>query len=88
MSALPLAVGYPQPAAWLGWWDCLLLVGVAATSFWGQLSLTRGFQLLDAGKAAGLNFSQVRHPHGMRWCMHVIGTVPTRENDLLVNIIR
>lgn len=59
MSALPLAVGYPQAAVWLGSWDCLLLMGVAATSFFGQLSLTRGFQLLDAGKAAGLNFSQV-----------------------------
>jgi drug/metabolite transporter (DMT)-like permease len=60
LSALPLLIGWPSPAAWLSWSDALLLVGVAATSFAGQLFLTRGFQLLPAGKAAGYNFSQVR----------------------------
>eukprot|EP00878_Enallax_costatus_P040462 GHUV01046718.1.p1 GENE.GHUV01046718.1~~GHUV01046718.1.p1 ORF type:complete len:113 (-),score=20.23 GHUV01046718.1:237-575(-) len=59
MSAVPLAAAVPQAAAWLSAVDWLLLLGVAMTSFCGQLSLTRGFQLLDAGKAAGLNFSQV-----------------------------
>lgn len=60
LSAVPLLLRWPSPAAWLSWLDGLLLVGVAATSFAGQLFLTRGFQLLPAGKAAGFNFSQVR----------------------------
>ncbi|WIA15998.1 hypothetical protein OEZ85_012734 [Tetradesmus obliquus] len=59
LSAAPLLLRWPSPAAWLSWLDALLLVGVAATSFAGQLFLTRGFQLLPAGKAAGFNFSQV-----------------------------
>uniref|UniRef100_A0A383VLI0 EamA domain-containing protein n=1 Tax=Tetradesmus obliquus TaxID=3088 RepID=A0A383VLI0_TETOB len=59
LSAVPLLLRWPSPAAWLSWLDGLLLVGVAATSFAGQLFLTRGFQLLPAGKAAGFNFSQV-----------------------------
>lgn len=59
LSFIPLAIGFPQPAAWVSPKDTLLLLGVAATSFFGQLSLTRGFQLLNASKAAGLNFSQV-----------------------------
>jgi drug/metabolite transporter (DMT)-like permease len=59
LSALPLLIGWPSHALWLSWSDVLLLVGVAATSFAGQLFLTRGFQLLPAGKAAGFNFSQV-----------------------------
>jgi hypothetical protein len=59
LSALPLLIGWPSHAVWLSWSDALLLVGVAATSFAGQLFLTRGFQLLPAGKAAGFNFSQV-----------------------------
>jgi drug/metabolite transporter (DMT)-like permease len=59
LSALPLLIGWPSHALWLSWSDALLLVGVAATSFAGQLFLTRGFQLLPAGKAAGFNFSQV-----------------------------
>ncbi|KAF6266011.1 hypothetical protein COO60DRAFT_639078 [Scenedesmus sp. NREL 46B-D3] len=59
LSAAPLVIGWPSHAAWLAWGDALLLFGVAATSFAGQLFLTRGFQLLPAGKAAGFNFSQV-----------------------------
>ncbi|WIA15999.1 hypothetical protein OEZ85_012734 [Tetradesmus obliquus] len=59
LSAAPLLLRWPSPAAWLSWLDALLLVGVAATSFAGQLFLTRGFQLLPAGKAAGFNFSQL-----------------------------
>jgi drug/metabolite transporter (DMT)-like permease len=59
LSALPLLIGWPSAATWLSWVDALLLIGVAATSFAGQLFLTRGFQLLPAGKAAAFNFSQV-----------------------------
>lgn len=59
LSFVPLLIGWPSHPTWLSWVDTTLLVGVAATSFAGQLLLTRGFQLESAGKAAGLNFFQV-----------------------------
>jgi drug/metabolite transporter (DMT)-like permease len=58
-SVGPLALGWPQKAAWMSLEDALLLLGVAATSFLGQLVLTRGFQLLEASKASSINFTQV-----------------------------
>jgi len=59
MSAGPLAFGWPQALKPLSWVDALLLVGVAAGSFLGQLFMTRGLQLENASLISSLNFSQV-----------------------------
>lgn len=59
MSAGPLAFGWPQALKPLLWVDALLLVGVAAGSFLGQLFMTRGLQLENASLISSLNFSQV-----------------------------
>jgi drug/metabolite transporter (DMT)-like permease len=62
LSSIPLAVGWPQHATLPSLPDLGATLGVALTSFWGQLLLTRGFQLLDASKAAAINFTQVGPP--------------------------
>lgn len=63
LSSAPLALGWPQRAVPLGWFDTGLMLGVAATSFLGQLFLTRGFQLESAAKSSALNFSQVLYSY-------------------------
>jgi hypothetical protein len=60
LSAAPLAAAWPQRAALPSGPDAALLLAIAATSFAGQLLLTRGFQLMPASRAASINFSQVR----------------------------
>lgn len=60
VSALPLAAGWPQRAVAPTARDVGLLLGVAGTSFLGQLLLTRGLQLQPAARAASINFSQAR----------------------------
>lgn len=58
-SALPLAIGMPQHAVMPSSLDVALLLGVAGTSFWGQMLIGRGFQLLQAAQASAINFTQV-----------------------------
>ncbi|KXZ53815.1 hypothetical protein GPECTOR_6g733 [Gonium pectorale] len=58
-SAVPLAAGLPDRAVWPTGRQWGLLVGVAATSFWGQILVGRGFQLLHAARASAINLSQV-----------------------------
>ncbi|KAG2494367.1 hypothetical protein HYH03_007424 [Edaphochlamys debaryana] len=58
-SVLPLALGVPQHAVLPSGRQWALLLGVAATSFWGQILIGRGFQLLAAGRASAINFTQV-----------------------------
>jgi drug/metabolite transporter (DMT)-like permease len=77
ISAFPLLVlRFPEapvlPAS-LG--DVALLVGVAIGSFFGQLSLTRGFQLLPAGRASAINLLQVLFSTAWGWL--AFGDVPT-----------
>eukprot|EP00879_Flechtneria_rotunda_P011501 GHRR01012014.1.p1 GENE.GHRR01012014.1~~GHRR01012014.1.p1 ORF type:complete len:334 (+),score=146.54 GHRR01012014.1:288-1289(+) len=64
LSIVPLLTGWPSSAVLLTSVDALLLLGVAVTSFFGQLLLTRGFQPQSAGKTAALNFSQVLYSYG------------------------
>lgn len=59
-SALPLTLGLPAAAVAPGGLQWALLAGVAATSFWGQILIGRGFQLLSAARASAINFTQVR----------------------------
>ncbi|EFJ41921.1 hypothetical protein VOLCADRAFT_67693, partial [Volvox carteri f. nagariensis] len=58
-SIVPLAAGLPAPAVWptgVGW---ALLLGVACCSFWGQILIGRGFQLMNAARASAINLTQV-----------------------------
>eukprot|EP00198_Chlamydomonas_reinhardtii_P012721 XP_001702058.1 predicted protein [Chlamydomonas reinhardtii] len=57
-SALPLTLGLPAAAVAPGGLQWALLAGVAATSFWGQILIGRGFQLLSAARASAINFTQ------------------------------
>lgn len=59
LSGFPLACSWPQAAAPISWFDGLMLVGVAAGSFLGQLFMTRSLQLENASLISSLNFSQV-----------------------------
>lgn len=63
-SSVPLAVGWPQPAVLPSGHDVALLLGVAASSFCGQILLNRGFQVQPAAIASAINCTQVRpEPH-------------------------
>ncbi|KAG2429743.1 hypothetical protein HXX76_010527 [Chlamydomonas incerta] len=57
--AVPLLLGLPQRAVAPSGPQWALLAGVAATSFWGQILIGRGFQLLSAARASAINFTQV-----------------------------
>jgi drug/metabolite transporter (DMT)-like permease len=59
VSSLPLAVGWPQKAVVMSGREWGLLLGVAGTSFMGQLLMTRGFQLMPASRASSVNMTQV-----------------------------
>jgi len=77
ISAFPLLVlRAPEPPVWpASLADAALLAGVAAASFFGQLTLTRGFQLLPAGRASAINLSQVLFSSLWGWL--AFGDVPT-----------
>jgi drug/metabolite transporter (DMT)-like permease len=62
LSVVPLALSWPQAATPVGWFDALMLLGVSAGSFLGQLFMTRGLQLENASLISSLNFSQVSMP--------------------------
>lgn len=63
LSGFPLAFGWPQAATAISWFDGLMLVGVAAGSFAGQLFMTRSLQLEDASLISSLNFCQVLYSY-------------------------
>jgi drug/metabolite transporter (DMT)-like permease len=62
-AVVPLCLGWPDPAMLPSWQEMLLLAGVVATSFFGQLLISRGFQLLKPSTAASINLTQVVHAH-------------------------
>lgn len=59
----PLLAGIPQDAKPVAWKDCLLLLGIATSSFLAQLLMTRSFQLLAAARAAAVSFMGVVYSH-------------------------
>lgn len=59
----PLLAGIPEAAKLVAWRDCLLLLGIATTSFFAQLLMTRSFQLIPAAKAASVGFMGVIYSH-------------------------
>ena len=58
-SVVPLLLGFPRAAALPGPGDAAALLGIVCCSFWAQLLLSQGLQLLPASKAAAINYSQV-----------------------------
>ena len=59
-SLVPLSIGYPSSAVWPGAVDAINLGSIAITSFFGQMVLSRGFQLQSAAKASAINLTQVK----------------------------
>jgi len=57
---VPLLIGYPSPPVWPGAVDAVNLCSIAITSFFGQMLLSRGFQLQSAAKASAINLTQAR----------------------------
>ena len=57
---VPLLISYPSPAVWPSPADSAILLEIAVTSFFGQMVLSRGFQLQAAAKASAINLTQVR----------------------------
>jgi drug/metabolite transporter (DMT)-like permease len=53
----PLLLGLPEHAKLVAPRDCLLLLGIATTSFFAQLLMTRSFQLIPAARAAAVSFT-------------------------------
>ena len=58
-SIIPLLASYPSSAVWPSAVDDVILMSVAATSFFAQMVLSRGFQLQSAAKASAINLTQV-----------------------------
>jgi drug/metabolite transporter (DMT)-like permease len=77
ISAVPLLLfAFPEPPVLpSSLLDATLMAGVAAASFFGQLTLTRGFQLLPAGRASAINLLQVLF--STLWGWLAFGDVPT-----------
>ncbi|KAK9824648.1 hypothetical protein WJX72_012035 [[Myrmecia] bisecta] len=57
-STIPLAFGFPQHAVWPSPFDAGCMVGVALTSFFGQILINRGFQSETAAKVSAVNYTQ------------------------------
>ena len=73
---VPLLISYPSPAVWPSPADSAILLAIAVSSFFGQMMLSRGFQLQAAAKASAINLTQVRAslpelPSPSRHCMAV-----------------
>lgn len=65
----PLLVGIPQDAQLVALHDCLLLLGIATTSFFAQLLMTRSFQLIAAARAAAVSFTgELLYGRLLVWC--------------------
>jgi uncharacterized membrane protein len=67
LMAPPLLLGFPEAAKPVAHVDCLLLLGIAASSFCAQLLMTRSFQLIPAAKAAAVSFMGVLYSHILGW---------------------
>jgi hypothetical protein len=80
VSAVPLALHYPSSPVMPGLRDQLLLAGVCAGQFLGQIMINRGFQLA----------SSVRCVHGVCVCVCVCcfhtGRMCVRPNERVVGI--
>jgi hypothetical protein len=59
ISSGPLLAGWPQKARVPEEYDAGLLVGVAVTSFFAQLLMTRSLQLTAAARVSSTSFTQV-----------------------------
>lgn len=59
-SVVPLLLGLPRRTMLPNAQQAALLLGVIVTSFFGQLLISRGFQLLSPSLAAAINLTQVR----------------------------
>eukprot|EP00983_Pelagomonas_calceolata_P068881 1150120-Pelagomonas_calceolata.AAC.2 len=57
-TGIPLACGFPSKAVLPSPIALLLLLGISASSFWGQLLIGRGLQLLSAAQAGAINITQ------------------------------
>jgi drug/metabolite transporter (DMT)-like permease len=53
----PLLLGLPEHAKPVVPHDCLLLLGIATSSFFAQLLMTRAFQIIPAARAAAVSFT-------------------------------
>ena len=60
---VPLCFSFPDPAVMPSMQQAFVLGGVVITSFVGQLTISRGFQLLSPSTAAAINLTQVLHAH-------------------------
>eukprot|EP00879_Flechtneria_rotunda_P004737 GHRR01005006.1.p1 GENE.GHRR01005006.1~~GHRR01005006.1.p1 ORF type:complete len:564 (+),score=172.35 GHRR01005006.1:243-1934(+) len=74
-----LLLGIPEPFKAVAPDDCLLLAGIATTSFFGQLLMTRSFQLLPAARAAAMSFMGVVYSH-------ILGAVVFHERLTLTTL--
>ncbi|KAG2447072.1 hypothetical protein HYH02_007822 [Chlamydomonas schloesseri] len=74
VAAVPLALGYPAPPVLPSGRTGLLLGGVGATQFCGQLLLNRGFQLESATRGSAINVLQVLF--SFMWDLLVLGDKP------------
>lgn len=61
LSAVPVAVGYPAPAAWPAGRDWPILGFLIMSSFSSQLFLSRGLALLSPSKASSIVLLEVVH---------------------------
>lgn len=57
LTVWPLLFGLPEHARLVASHDCLLLLGIALTSFSAQLMMTRSFQITTAARAAAVGFT-------------------------------
>lgn len=55
-----MQAGYPDKAVLPGRFDACLLVGIALSSFLGQMMLNRSFQIQSAAKGSSIMCTQVR----------------------------
>uniref|UniRef100_A0A7S3VKJ8 EamA domain-containing protein n=1 Tax=Dunaliella tertiolecta TaxID=3047 RepID=A0A7S3VKJ8_DUNTE len=62
-TGIPLACGFPSKAVLPSPIALLLLLGISASSFWGQLLIGRGLQLLSAAQAGAINITQVLYSY-------------------------
>jgi hypothetical protein len=60
VTLTPMLASYPAKAVVPTCHQLMLLVGVSACQFAGQLMLNRGFQLLSATRGSAINVLQVR----------------------------
>lgn len=58
---VPMLLGFPGPVVWPGLNDWMLLGGLIAASFVGQMLVSRGFSLISPQKAATVNLLQLVH---------------------------